>query len=47
MTGVAQVFPSVLSLVYTIKETSDVPWLAALKTDNMRLGFMFVFSLHD
>ena len=47
MTRVTPVSLSVLSLVFTITETSDMPWLAALKIDDVRLGFLLVFSLHD
>lgn len=47
MTCVEPISPSVLSLVFTIAETRDMPWLAALKTGDMRLSFLLVFSLHD
>ena len=39
--------PVRFSLVFTITETSDMPWLATLKTGDMPLRFLFVFSLHD
>ena len=47
MTPVAPVSASVFSLVFTIIEASDMSWLATLKTGDMRLRFLLVFSLHD
>ena len=47
MTRVAPVSPFVPFLVFTIPETSDMPWFPALKTCDMRMGFLLVFSLHD
>ena len=47
MTHVAPVSASVFSLVVTIIETSDMSWLATLKTGDMPLRFLLVFSLHD
>ena len=47
MTHVAPVSPFVPSLVFTIPETSNMPWFPALKTGDMRMGFLLVFSLHE
>ena len=35
MAHVAPVSPSVFSVVFTITETSDMPWLAKLKTGDV------------
>ena len=44
MARVTPLSPSVLIVALT--EASNVPWIAALITDDLRQGFLLVFRLH-